>query len=416
LEKNNTPKNWELSSLGYITENHDGKRIPVSKIKRKEMAGKYPYYGASGIIDYVNEPIFNGKYLLIGEDGANLLSRSTPVAFIAEGEFWVNNHAHVLTTFDEIPLEFVSYFLNNIDLSNWITGTAQPKLNQRNMNKIPIPIPPIKEQIRIILKIEELFSELNKIKIILETTKSQLNILRQSILKSAFDGYLLKSITLKISDWKNLTYGDTCTKITYGFTNPMPDSKTGFWKITATNIKKGKIHYENARKTDSESFHTKISEKSRPKKNTVLITKDGTLGNVAIVDRDNICINQSVASLEPIPDMILPEFLAFSLQKPSIKQMINQFKRSTTIAHISITDLAKWNILLPPLSEQKLIVNEIDYFESIFNNVENIINSKLLQLISLKSSILKQAFEGKLVPQDPNDEPASELLKRIKNL
>lgn len=182
---------WEISPLGFVTENHDGKRIPVSKVKRKEMKGKYPYYGASGIIDYVNKPLFKGRHLLIGEDGANLLARSTPIAFIADGEFWVNNHAHVLTTLGEIPLEFISHFINSIDLSEWVTGTAQPKLNQRNMNKIPIPIPSIEEQIEIVKIIEQDLSLINKQFELLKIWSISLSKLRIAILKQAFEGKLV---------------------------------------------------------------------------------------------------------------------------------------------------------------------------------------------------------------------------------
>lgn len=181
---------WEVTSLGFITENHDGKRIPVSRVKRKEMTGNYPYYGASGIIDYVNKPLFKGRHLLIGEDGANLLARSTPIAFIADGEFWVNNHAHVLTTLGEIPLEFVSHFINSIDLSEWVTGTAQPKLNQRNMNKIPIPIPSIEEQIEIVKIIEQDLSLIDKQFELLKIWSISLSKLRIAILKQAFEGKL----------------------------------------------------------------------------------------------------------------------------------------------------------------------------------------------------------------------------------
>lgn len=185
------PKNWTLSSLGFITKNHDGKRIPVNELSRKKMRGKYPYYGASGIIDYVNKPLFKGEFLLIGEDGANLLARSTPIAFIADGEFWVNNHAHVLTTFEEIPLEFLSYFINSINLSPWVTGTAQPKLNQANMNKIPIILPPLNEQKRIITKIEESFSHVDKNEKLVDSLLQQYDFIRSSILKQAFEGKLV---------------------------------------------------------------------------------------------------------------------------------------------------------------------------------------------------------------------------------
>jgi type I restriction enzyme, S subunit len=185
------PDTWCWIKLGEITDNHDGERIPVNAKNRESMKGKYPYYGASGIIDYVNKPIFNGKYLLIGEDGANLISRSVPLAFIAEGKFWVNNHAHILTTWGDIPLEFLSNYINSVRLTKWITGTAQPKLNQNNLKKIPVPVSPLEEQREIILQIEQGFSLIKNTENITNTMLKQLDTLRSSILKQAFEGKLV---------------------------------------------------------------------------------------------------------------------------------------------------------------------------------------------------------------------------------
>lgn len=135
------PKGWEVKKLGDILENKDSERVPVKKSDRKEMAGEYPYYGASGIVDYVDDYLFEGPNLLIGEDGANLLSRSTDIAFIADGKYWVNNHAHVLGSDKIERLYYVKYFINNLDLEPYVTGSAQPKLNQSNLNKIEVPMP-----------------------------------------------------------------------------------------------------------------------------------------------------------------------------------------------------------------------------------------------------------------------------------
>jgi len=138
----------EWKTLGEVAINHDAKRKPVPKEKRQ--AGKYPYYGASGIVDYVSAYIFDGDYLLVSEDGANLLSRVTPIAFSASGKIWVNNHAHVLEFKTYAERKFIEYFLNMIDLRRFISSAAQPKLTQENLNKIPVPDPPFPEKQRIV--------------------------------------------------------------------------------------------------------------------------------------------------------------------------------------------------------------------------------------------------------------------------
>ena len=135
-------------TLDLISENCDSQRKPVTSGKRE--SGNIPYYGASGIVDYVKDYIFDGDYLLVSEDGANLLARSTPIAFSISGKTWVNNHAHVLKFDEYATRRYVEIYLNSIDLSRYITGGAQPKLNQKNLNMIEIPLPPLDEQQRIV--------------------------------------------------------------------------------------------------------------------------------------------------------------------------------------------------------------------------------------------------------------------------
>lgn len=138
----------EWKTLGEIAENLDNMRKPVAKGGRS--LGIYPYYGASGIVDYVDSFIFDGDYLLISEDGANLVVRKTPIAFSISGKTWVNNHAHVLKFDNIINQKFVNYYLNYLDLSPYISGAAQPKLNQQNLNNIKIPYPSLEIQSRIV--------------------------------------------------------------------------------------------------------------------------------------------------------------------------------------------------------------------------------------------------------------------------
>lgn len=138
----------EWKKMGEICDNMDKLRKPVTASTR--ISGIYPYYGASGVVDHVNNYIFDGSYLLISEDGANLLARSTPIAFSIYGKTWVNNHAHVLHFNSDVTRKFVEYFINNLDISKYVSGGAQPKLNQKKLNSIPIPIPPLELQEKIV--------------------------------------------------------------------------------------------------------------------------------------------------------------------------------------------------------------------------------------------------------------------------
>ena len=150
------PMGWSWTRLGTVMINRDAERIPLSMKTREGLEKIYDYYGASGVIDKVDRYLFSKPLLLIGEDGANLLTRSKPIAFIARGQYWVNNHAHVLDSLDGLLLEYVALCINAINLSPYVTGTAQPKMNQERMNSIFIPIPPSSEQYRIVKRVEEL--------------------------------------------------------------------------------------------------------------------------------------------------------------------------------------------------------------------------------------------------------------------
>ena len=152
------PDSWEWIRLGSALINRDSERIPLSVSERAKLEKKYDYYGASGVIDKVDKYLFDKPLLLVGEDGANLLLRSKPIAFIANGKYWVNNHAHVLDSCSDLLLEYVEIYINSQNLSPYVTGTAQPKMNQEKMNSILIPIPPYNEQNRIITESKKIYS------------------------------------------------------------------------------------------------------------------------------------------------------------------------------------------------------------------------------------------------------------------
>lgn len=152
------PEHWEVVSLRYLFEFLNYRRIPISADERGDMQGIYPYYGASGIIDYVNDYIFDEKLILIAEDGANLLSKSTPLAFVAEGKYWVNNHAHILKPKYK-GFTFWSNLLSLCDYTIYITGAAQPKLSRGNLGNVMLPVPPEDEILAISNYLKEQLSK-----------------------------------------------------------------------------------------------------------------------------------------------------------------------------------------------------------------------------------------------------------------
>ncbi|WP_418868488.1 restriction endonuclease subunit S [Segatella hominis] len=192
------PQGWEWERFGNVMINKDSERIPLSVAQRQHLKKTYDYYGASGVIDKVDKYLFDKDLLLIGEDGANLINRSTPIAFIAKGKYWVNNHAHVLDVCSGMALSYVALFINAISLVDYVTGTAQPKMNQEKMNSILLAIPPVKEQHRILEKMSKVDAFVEKYAS-LQTKLDSLDnsvyeLLRKSIIQEAIQGKLVPQI------------------------------------------------------------------------------------------------------------------------------------------------------------------------------------------------------------------------------
>ena len=182
-------EHWPTKTVDQIATNLDSKRIPITKSDRK--AGEFPYYGASGIVDYVADYIFDGDTLLISEDGANLLARSTPIAFSVSGRYWVNNHAHILKFDCMATQRFVEFFLESIPLDEYITGAAQPKLNQKALNSILIPIPSsVHEQAQVVSRLENATEQSELLQGMYERKLAALDELKNVLLSRAFTGQL----------------------------------------------------------------------------------------------------------------------------------------------------------------------------------------------------------------------------------
>lgn len=179
-------KNWKIKKFKDVSSNKDSDRVPIKQADREKRSGKYPYYGATGIIDSIDGYIFDGLYLLIAEDGKNLETKNKDIAFLAEGKFWVNNHAHVIKETNESNLYYLKYAINNMNLKPYITGIDQLKLNRGNLDNIELPIPPIELQ----NEFAEFVTKIDEIKSKMEATLSELEDNFNSLMQKAFKGEL----------------------------------------------------------------------------------------------------------------------------------------------------------------------------------------------------------------------------------
>lgn len=292
---------------------------------------------------------------------------------------------------------YLSFVIGNKEFVDYVestkTNAAIPHISSRQISDFKIRVPSIREQKKIATILSNVDSLIRKTDQVIEQTQRLKKGLMQRLLTKGITHTRFRETELGEipEEWSNVTYGDICNRITYGFTNPMPRAHDGPWLITAKDIKNGKINYNTAEKTTVDAFDNKLTKKSKPKINNILITKDGTLGQVAIVDRNDICINQSVASIEP-NNQIIPEFLALSLQSPYIKKIIDISSPATTIRHIYISEIPKWNLGLPGIQEQQEIVSILQRIDSLVQNLKD----KKKREESLKKALMQQLLTGKI--------------------
>jgi len=305
--------------------------------------------------------------------------------------------------------KFMQYSLDSslgkIQVANYVKGSAQPGLNLKMVENFVVCMPKLKEQKQIVdyldIKTKEIDHEISKNQKLIKLLQEQ----RQSTINHVVTKGLDDLVPMKDSGvdwigeipehWNLSKYSHVSIRITYGFTNPMPSSDNGPWLLTTRDIKSGKINYNTSGKTDNDSYRFKLSAKSKPEINTVLITKDGTLGQTAILDSTPLCINQSIASILP-NSAIIPKFLQFSLSTNYINHCILSFSDVTTIPHISITDLGKWKICLPSLKEQKQIVDYLDIKTKKIDSLISNVDSQIEKLHKFRESLISSTVIGKI--------------------
>ena len=209
---------WPMATLGELIEIHDYRRVPLSTKQRNERQGDYPYYGASGIIDHIDGYLFDGRYLLVSEDGENLNSRKTPIVFFADGQFWVNNHAHIIRAKKEKADEyFLKCCIENLDITPYVTGAAQPKLSQANLKSMKLFLPPLPTQ-RKIAAVLSAYDDLieNNVRRIAILEEMAAALYREWFIELRFPGH--ESVPIAESEqgrvpqgWKIKTLGDLAT-------------------------------------------------------------------------------------------------------------------------------------------------------------------------------------------------------------
>ncbi len=408
---NELPLNWCECKFEDFVQILDGNRKPVNSTERELRISKakklYPYYGATGQVGYIDDYLLDGNFVLLGEDGAPFLEPFKNKAYIVSGKIWVNNHAHILKGYSNISDKFIYYWLNSISYKDYVSGTTRLKLNQAMMKDIICHLPPLAEQERIVEKIETLFADIDEGVERLKSAQAQIKQYRQSVLKSAFEGKLYK-----ITEWKKSTLEQYIQEINYGTSEKTKD----FGKIPVFrmgDIQEGKLTFNNFKYLD------KINdEKLILKKGDLLFNRTNSaelVGKSAVFNHEGSYSFASYIIKVRFDTSLDSNFICYYINSPKGRNWAKtQISQQVGQANINGTKLKNLPFPLPTLSEQQRIVEEIEKRFAVADELEKAVNDGLEKAEKLKQSILKKAFVGKLVPQDPNDEPASILLERIK--
>ncbi len=273
-------------------------------------------------------------------------------------------------------------------------------------------IPPLNEQKRIVEKIESEFKKIDEGLEHLEKAKEQIKQYRQSVLKFAFEGKLCK-----ISVWQESDLESISKKITDGsHFSPKTVEKSNYPYITVKDLSNGTIDFENCKFITFEDYTELEKNGCKPQQGDVLFSKDGTVGKVSLIDfSKNFVVLSSLAIIRPDQDVVKSEYLKYALTNPDFLQIALNKKTGVAIRRIILRTLKQLKIRYPKNKpEQQKIVEEIEKRFAVANEVEKVVEENIEKAKQLKQSILKKAFEGRLVPQDPKDEPASILLEKIK--
>lgn len=378
---------WKVKPLGELCDILDSRRRPVTKSDR--IVGPYPYYGATGIQDFVNDFIFDEPLVLVGEDGAKWLSGEN-TAFTIEGKCWVNNHAHVLRPIRENLLDnWLVYFLNHSDLTEFVSGLTVQKLNQGSLREICIPLAPIEEQRRIATLLDEAFAD-----IAIATANAEKNLPNA---RELFESHLDSIVTNLQASVEIVPLSELATNITDGDHMPPPKVEQGLPFITIGNIDKQTraIDFTDTFQVSREYFDG-LKANKKPKRGDVLYTVTGSFGIPVLVEDDKeFCFQRHIGLVRPKAD-VDSIWLHYLLQSPQVFNQAADGATGTAQKTVSLKVLR--NLQVPKISpkEQLAHVEILRSLETESRRLESIYRQKLTALDALKKSLLHQAFSGQL--------------------
>ena len=359
-------------------------RKPLEGAKR--ISGPYPYYGASGIVDYVDGYLFDEELVLLSEDGANITDRNYPVCFLASGKYWVNNHAHVLKTKDGNENNFICNSLERKDYKQYNSGMAMPKLNQEVCRGIPISCPSFDEQ----KKIGDYFSNLDHLITLHQRKCDELKKVKKFMLQKMFPKKGEKNPEIRFdgftNDWEQRKLGEVCSEIGDGLHSaPKYNDNGEVFFINGNNLVDGHIVIDplKTRRVSKETFEKNNKHLDN---NTLLLSINGTIGNLAYYQGEQVMLGKSIAYLKV--NGIDHFFLYTSLQTAEILNSFMISLTGTTIKNLGLEAIKNTIIAVPKLEEQ----HKIGVYFSALDHLITLHQRKSEELKNVKKYMLQNMF------------------------
>lgn len=399
------PRTWELTRLSDVVEVLDSRRVPVNAAARALRPGSVPYFGATGQVGFIDRPLFNEELVLLGEDGAPFLDPSKPKAYLIEGPSWVNNHAHVLRATSATSNRFLKYFFDSTDYRPHVNGTTRLKLTQAAMRCIPILLPPLAEQERIVVAIEEHLSRLAGAAGQLRVAELRLNSLRAKIKESI------------LPDAPFVSLGDLKVESRYGTSVRCSYEASGPGILRIPNIAEEQIDPTDLKYStaSSELLPTMLVQDG----DVLFVRTNGSrdlIGRAAVASGASVGLGFASYLIQyHFPANVDTMYVCAAVSAPSSRRALEHMAATTAGQYnLSISKLDSVSIPLPALETQRRLVAERATALDAIARLAAALDAARLRGSRLRRSILAAAFSGQLVPQDPTDEPASVLLQRIR--
>lgn len=412
------PTNWCWTYLKNVSDCLDNFRKPINANERNDRLGDVPYYGATGQVGWIDDYLTNEELVLLGEDGAPFLDLLKNKAYLINGKAWVNNHAHILRSkFGTMGNRLLIEYLNSFDFTGFVTGTTRLKLTQASMNKIIIPLVPLAEQQRIVERIESLFAKLDEAKENMQNVLEGFETRKAAILHKAFTGELTakwrKQHGVSMDTWEEKCVSEICKNLKYG-TSKKSKLNGLVAVIRMGNLQNGEIDWNNLAYTDDEEDIKKYSLK----KGDVLFNRTNSpelVGKTAIYRGEFPAIYAGyLIKLDYNENIINGEYFNYLMNSIRAKEYCQLVKTDgVSQSNINAKKIGAFQIPVPKLEEQTEIVRIIDGLFAKEQQAKELAENALAKIELIKKSILARAFRGELGTNNPADEPAVELLKRM---